>query len=756
MKIFFRFCTYVILALVASQAATAQFSGRIFNRDFPRDTVIHLGPCLVGDSLKTTFLLENTGEEALLMGQSAHTIYLGRSQGERFQDEFREFAHVAPPIPYIIEPERRRDSIVIRYLADDNLLEFPYGQKQAYLMLALAKFFDETQTVASATFTVKAHKTWRYVDGFESTYDFDSVYVNPAQPKIFDWRIKNCWTGDVLIDSARLRMISAEPDGPGFSADVEPAEFSMGSDAILEKSIGYSPTRIGESHARMEYFFRPQPITFPDSVDTAKVEIFGTGVRQDIRMTSSTVELHSDTLDFGDVRIGADSEAKITLENFGNLPFGASACMVLRGASDEVSENFLINDKLLKGGNHLYPNESTTFSVLCQPANIGNFTGRLIIVSDINTRGIYGVPAEAVRKIIYLRGRGVRPILELPGDTMSFGNVVRSLQCPATADTVVAIRNSGNEQLIISHIFIDPSLMFGVSRREMTIAPNSQDTLTLYFSPDYVSEFTAGIYFVTNDARGIDTTMMELHGTGVPLVSAQLSIPADTAKPGSLIELPIILKNGRARYAKKFIDTLSYDYSLLRYVDAVTFGTAAEGAMSVNIDEFSHPGRLPILIESGFNNYFSARDTIILLQFRVFLGERISAPIAFGNPRFGDYKCEQVLDLSESVINGSITLDSVCGLNLKAHKLNGGGFGRISPNPASGRVNIEFRTTFESRVNISLYDSYGRIAKEITDAVLPAGNHEEAFDAGALAPGVYYCRMRFGIMDRSEIITIIK
>jgi hypothetical protein len=751
-----KYCIFLIALLAVSAAAKAEFSGKIFNKSYPRDTLIHLGPCLVGDSLKTTFILENTGTEALMMGQTAYTIYLGKSEGESTQDEWREFKHVAPSIPYTIEPERKRDSIVIRYLADDNLLEFPYGQKHAYLRLALAKYFDETQAVASASYTILARKTRRYVDGFESVIDFDSVYIDPAQPKIFNWKIKNCWTSPVLIDSGRFTVLSPQPDGPEFSAEAESGSFTIGPDMVLPNKIGYTPKHSGEGRARMEYFYRPHPEIYPDSVDTARVEIYGAAVYQDIRPVASSADINGDTIACGNVRIGAEKKITIELENFGNLPFGCSGQYIYEAVEDTPSDNFSIDDEFQAGGGHLYPGENSTFSVRCRPRQTGVFIARLIIESDIKKRSIYGAPAGAGRKIIWLKARGIRPIAKLPADSINFGNVVRSLQCPGTADTTINIFNAGNENLIVSHIDIQPPNNFGISRRELEIAPNSSASVTLSFSPDDFADYSATASFITNEAAGRDTMPMVLTGSGVPLVKADLMIPADTAAPGTIVSIPIILKDGNARYAQKFSDTIQYDYSLLRFRDVSTIGTAAEGAIAVNIDEFYQPGRLPVYIELGYDRYFPAKDTIILLQFKAFLGERITAPISFTDPKFGDDKCEQVLSIEGNTRNGSFTIDSVCGIGLKTHKTDNAGFDMISPNPASGDINITFKTAFESRIKLGIYDSYGRMVKQIINRRIGAGAHSAVFNAAAIPPGVYYCRLRSGIMDRVRIITIVR
>ena len=64
------------------------------------------------------------------------------------------------------------------------------------------------------------------------------------------------------------------------------------------------------------------------------------------------------------------------------------------------------------------------------------------------------------------------------------------------------------------------------------------------------------------------------------------------------------------------------------------------------------------------------------------------------------------------------------------------------PNPAVGGTTLRFRLPAPSAVSLSCYDARGRRTAALADGVpLPAGQHQRALPAGALAAGRYHCRL---------------
>jgi len=105
-------------------------------------------------------------------------------------------------------------------------------------------------------------------------------------------------------------------------------------------------------------------------------------------------------------------------------------------------------------------------------------------------------------------------------------------------------------------------------------------------------------------------------------------------------------------------------------------------------------------------------------------------------------KLETLSDLSTPVLHEvSITWDPV---EIAGSEESAGDFilGDVFPNPAKGRVLVDFGVPVQSRVDMAVYDISGRIVWGSTSNVFAPGTHQISVDA--LEPGVYCLRMNAG------------
>ena len=66
------------------------------------------------------------------------------------------------------------------------------------------------------------------------------------------------------------------------------------------------------------------------------------------------------------------------------------------------------------------------------------------------------------------------------------------------------------------------------------------------------------------------------------------------------------------------------------------------------------------------------------------------------------------------------------------------------PNPFNPTTTISYQLSANSKVNLKIYDILGREILTLADGEQQAGYHQEVFDAGRLASGVYIYRMVYG------------
>jgi hypothetical protein len=81
------------------------------------------------------------------------------------------------------------------------------------------------------------------------------------------------------------------------------------------------------------------------------------------------------------------------------------------------------------------------------------------------------------------------------------------------------------------------------------------------------------------------------------------------------------------------------------------------------------------------------------------------------------------------------------------------------PNPSSASTRLGFTLPAETHVSLAVYDIGGRIVRELTRGVYPAGAHEVSWDGRdsggrTLQPGVYLVRLDAGV--RSETARVVR
>ncbi|MEI9808618.1 MAG: heparin lyase I family protein [Bacteroidota bacterium] len=80
--------------------------------------------------------------------------------------------------------------------------------------------------------------------------------------------------------------------------------------------------------------------------------------------------------------------------------------------------------------------------------------------------------------------------------------------------------------------------------------------------------------------------------------------------------------------------------------------------------------------------------------------------------------------------------------------------GQNYPNPFNKQSSIQFTLPKAEKVNLSLIDLNGRVVKVLMNASKDAGTHTVSFDAGSLAKGVYYYKIKAGNFTDVKKLTI--
>ena len=82
--------------------------------------------------------------------------------------------------------------------------------------------------------------------------------------------------------------------------------------------------------------------------------------------------------------------------------------------------------------------------------------------------------------------------------------------------------------------------------------------------------------------------------------------------------------------------------------------------------------------------------------------------------------------------------------------------GQNYPNPFNPMTTIEFALPSESRVSLKVYDTRGRLVRDLVNEVRAAGAHAVTFDGRGLASGLYFYRIDAGDFSDVGRMTLVK
>lgn len=750
----------IILLIVFSLELFSREHNIIWN-EIPGDTLVNMGPCFIEDSLETRFSFINDGNFPAYVDYVSPTIIIRRGVNEQIVQEFRQFEQLTVPQGNVVEiPADSIFNILISY-NPDRLSIAPLGWQEAHLDLAMTSDPNLTDILTEKRFRLRAKKTRLYLDSYEDTLRFDSVYVNPTSIKEKSIRLKSTWRDNISVFSQSVDYLSPVTSEPEFDIeiyDVTP-EFPK-KYQIVDWPVRYFPVNRGVDSAFFEVNFKPLPNQFPDSIDRIPVWVTGIGVEQELRISNSNYDILGDTIDVGNIRVDVTNNIFGTITNSGNIPFGFDEELLFDATTQQETKIISIANSLLDE-NDLPPNGNVSFELNITPNQIGYFLYEYRIISDIIDREIHGVPASNTYKSFFIKGNATLPRLSLPADSINIGSIVlNTVECPTIRDTLVQISNSGNEELIIRSIEMEPPFpasQFNVFPKSLIIPPNADTNIRITFQSgsDNIGEHVAKIIFNLNVDPPNDVEELTITATGLPPVKAELSLPNDLkAKPGTVIRMPLLLKNGGSSpsvFGKSFDGELRYDSTLLVYRNRISLNTAFEGS-GIIISE--SPGTLNI---SAVNeSFFQESDTLLILEFDTFLGFRPATELTLNEVFISDGDCPQILNLT--INSGEFRTDSVCALDDIAIPVPFGefDFSIISKNPIDDDISLYFKLPFATEVSLEVFDIFGNKVEEGIFAYFDEGEHKRKMSFKGLSQGSYFIVMQAGEYTKSLPFGIIK
>ena len=266
--------------------------------------------------------------------------------------------------------------------------------------------------------------------------------------------------------------------------------------------------------------------------DPSLVPLSGRGVNAQIAVTE-------DTLSFGEITVTDFADLSVQVSNTGEGPLFITSREFF-GANDDQFE--IVNPAPLPI--KINPNAAPkTITVRFRPTAIGFKDATLFLFNN-------DPDASENPFRIKLQGRGVKPDIDSAPETLLFGEV----QVDSTKRLSTAIKNSGNEILIVSNIGIvgnnADQFTFEQVPLPFSITPFSDDSVVVNvtFAPTTQGDKTAMLRF-TNNTPDENPFDVPLSGIGtVPDIDARPN-PLDFGKvvlDSTAIAVVEILNRGRA------------------------------------------------------------------------------------------------------------------------------------------------------------------------------------------------------------------
>jgi hypothetical protein len=607
----------------------------------------------------------------------------------------------------------------------------PAGQTKVYTVLYKADFVsfpvdslaqvrfvidvDDPQTqraLLKHVFVFSGVKTNRLVATDQRVVSFDSVFINPACKTSGTVTFYGVTNGNVSVLEQRVRRVTPFVGTDEINVQRYPAVEFAGVNSI-SWNCTYEPVNLGRD--AVEFAVR---YTNPaDASDTAAaVFIEGYGVAQRCEplgiRTSDGKDLvgaiRGDTLNVGILPISVDSlRFAVTFRNTGNISLGIDS--VAFASEAPVADEWVVRrlPKLWLPANavdtiHLVfrPGPSTSIS-----------TARLRFYTNLGRRSISCVPdATIIQEFVVTAGKQ-QPV-EANESELRFGAVVRSADCESVVSKTIILRNNSSASCIIDSATVEPanSGMRVLRATNVVIAPSGTAILDCELRALRSGQQYGTVTFWIDGARR--SLRVPFSADVVDPDTLLLSVAGDVrARPGSVIDVAVRSTPSMMRSVKRVVCSLAVNTSLLGFVRVVESGTASEGAL-VRIQE--HQGGCIVSIEQDAG--LQLRDTLVVLQFKAFLGDSASTAIEV-HPvsTMGTGACPAAFPLQR--IHGRFALDSLCGLSYKTLSDAAGLRGSVFPSPANDHATLVVGAVTSATASIEIVDAFGRTWASLESAL---------------------------------------
>lgn len=347
-------------------------------------------------------------------------------------------------------------------------------------------------------------------------------------------------------------------------------------------------------------------------------------------------------------------------------------------------------------------------------------------------------------------------------------NFGRVLTCDQPENAVL-ITNTGSEPLLLRGVTLtDPDGVFtlltsGISF-PVTLVPGTPLAIPVRFSPVAVKNYAGKVSFDVINPR--DNSVAPAQDADVLGIGYTVQVPAAIARtyhgaPGTQVTTPIVLQDAGLDPVKvnDLVITLNYDRRVLKLLNAsanptdiasMTNGTLLNG-WNVTVLQ-SNPGLYQIEAVAPANTYLNGTGELLRPQFQMFLGRVSLSELPF-TVELKNKPCAWV-----NPEPGLVTVDSVCGINLRLIEAMGTTYtlDQNHPNPFNPSTDINFSLGLDGPTKLTVYDANGKLVATLIDAIMQPGTYRVTWNAAGFPSGLYYYRLESGMWTKTNTMMLRK
>lgn len=724
---------HLIVFVIGALAAHAQVD--FFIRESSKsDTVIAFGVTRPGEPIVDSFQVRNTSASEVKI--TATRLDLAGATSAvviEFDTIFSNEETVKPGTTLTFKVVYRAGGV------------FPVDSLAEIRLVLRALDVASGSQVKSQTFILRGLKTNRALGSLQRRIRFDSVYVNPTPVPSTRYTVQSLLPRRLQIRSQRLRLRTSSLGLSEVLVDTM-AAVEFAERGRVEWPVRYLPQDMGADTAEFIVSYVNSDLVADTTLTTM---ISGIGIRQSlelgqVRVTDGAGEVSvvADTVSVSNVLAAAEtSTITVPLINTGNIDVYVDSVRII---TESGTVAFILREPITTVG----VGRTETLQIEFAPDRKAYFQARIEVFTDLARRAVRGVPPSAAKHVFPIRGSS-RSNLEVQPEIVDYGVVLIASGCDVVEAEEFAITNRGPVDVRIDSIrFNQPDVGLTFTPSTFLLPVGSTRTVQSVFTPKARGRIAGDIVLYTSGRERVRPVALttDVQNAGSVFLTLTESV---SGRPGSIVEMPVRVGSGSAVGAQRGSLLLEYDPSVVELVGIRRELTACQNAAVTDVP--SNSGRRIVLQDpQGLLD----RDTLLILQLRLFLGDSVASAITFNqdSSRLGTNACNDLLPMSFRP--GSVRIDSVCGLSYKTAV---GGLktfrAGILPNPAGDAATVAVMASPGSSVTIDILDALGRPCVEARQVVCSEPLSTIPIDVSALPPAAYAVVVRMA--DAFQTIPLV-